>query len=119
MRLMLALIITAQVWWAGPAAANEDTSWLLAEYAKANDVTRPLIDSHVFGIEQGLLVASVYLQSVRKEKPLYCPPKPRSLTGRQITDKMIQLVKDRPKLGALPPPTVVFEVLTTTFPCPG
>jgi hypothetical protein len=99
------------------AKAWDSAKELLANYDSASAEKRNFLEAAVNGIEYGLLVANVYLETKRKEKPLYCPPSSYVSSGDKIIAMLRQELVNDPALEKYPIPYVVLSADMRTFPC--
>jgi len=61
----------------------------------------------------------MYLEEVRKEKPLYCQPDNLVLTGPQLLDMLRRDAREVPENGERPFGFAVLAVSLNVFPCSG
>lgn len=100
-----------------PARAEVSASQILKMYDAGNSSERGLIEANLGGLENGFGWANTYLQSQRKQTPLYCLPDKLALKSEQIIDILRRGVREDAKLGNAPFGLAMLIVLQRVFPC--
>jgi hypothetical protein len=113
----VAIILSALVFGCNSANAEMTVNELLKDYDSANAERRRFIEMLVSENANGISWTNVFLEEVRKEKPLYCQPDALVLTGPQILDMLRRDAKEFPETGGHPFGYGILAVSMRVFPC--
>jgi hypothetical protein len=101
-----------------PAHADESTAnTLLTLYDRSGAADRVHIETLLIGAQRGMLVTSEWIESGRKQVPLYCKPKGLSLTGPQLVSILRDAIASDPALARADWGFSFLFALMRRFPC--
>jgi hypothetical protein len=100
------------------ALAEGTASFLIRNYDTGTLELRQLLEMKVADIQNGISWTNIYLNTVRNEAEIYCPPAKVALTGGQIMDMLRRAIEEHPEIGSQPFGLAILIALKTTFPCP-
>jgi hypothetical protein len=115
--ILRAALIFSGVFSTTSAPAEISARDFLVQFDSASVGIKPGYITAAHNVELGTGWSTAFVQSIRKEAPIYCQTPGRTLNGAQVIDILRHTIATQPAIAKQPYGLAILMSLQLTFPC--